>query len=388
MSAILVIENGELLTPEPAGKQTVLAIHGQITQIGNVNLAAIDELGIAWQRIDAEGCYVIPGLIDPHEHLIGGSGEKGYATATPEITMGEILRGGITTVVGCIGTDQLTRNLPSLLGRVKALNEEGISAHMYTGGYSVPPDSITATAQQDIVYLSEVIGIGETAISDLRSSDPSPDELARVVSKAYIGGILSRKCGVCHVHVGGGSRGMNHLFTLLSHHDVKPQSIYPTHVNRNHHVMKQGVDLQRLGVTIDFDTEGEELTSDLRHFLDFGGDLKSLTVSSDASFSSPCTLFNQVRHAVIEGVVTLEQILPTVTRNAANVLAFHKKGRISLGSDADFVILKKADLEIRDVIAHGKVMIRDGILEYRPRALANSNRKIELYGEKKGKSDR
>jgi len=39
---------------------------------------------------------VTPGFIDPHEHLLGVSGEEGFATQTPEISVSEIICAGIT----------------------------------------------------------------------------------------------------------------------------------------------------------------------------------------------------------------------------------------------------------------------------------------------------
>jgi beta-aspartyl-dipeptidase (metallo-type) len=71
---------------------------------------------------------VTPGFIDPHEHLLGGSGEEGFATQTPEISVSEIICAGITTVVGCLGVDTTMKTLPGLLAKAKALKEGGLNA--------------------------------------------------------------------------------------------------------------------------------------------------------------------------------------------------------------------------------------------------------------------
>jgi beta-aspartyl-dipeptidase (metallo-type) len=55
--------------------------------------------------IDASGCVVTPGFIDPYQHLLGGSGEEGFSSQTPEISVSEIIAAGITTVVGCLGVE-------------------------------------------------------------------------------------------------------------------------------------------------------------------------------------------------------------------------------------------------------------------------------------------
>ena len=63
---------------------------------------------------------------------------KDFATQTPEIHLTEIVRAGITTVVGTLGVDNTMKTMAGLLAKVKALKEEGLSAYLWSGGYSVP----------------------------------------------------------------------------------------------------------------------------------------------------------------------------------------------------------------------------------------------------------
>src|SRR3954467_9876730 len=102
---LLLIQGGELYSPEPYGPASVLVAGGKVLKVGDVDRRALDRLGVDYDVIDAAGGPVTPGLLDPHEHLLGGSGEKGFATQTPEIQPREIVAGGITTVVGCLGVD-------------------------------------------------------------------------------------------------------------------------------------------------------------------------------------------------------------------------------------------------------------------------------------------
>src|SRR5215210_433877 len=158
---LTLIENGEIYAPQPQGRSDVLLLGDRIARIGEVDRRAVERLGLELTIIDATDCLVTPGLIDPHEHLLGGSGERGFSTQTPEIFLGELIRAGITTVVGCLGVDTTTKTMPGLLARAKALREEGLTTFIYTGGYNVPPTTLTGSVRHDILFVEEVLGAGE-----------------------------------------------------------------------------------------------------------------------------------------------------------------------------------------------------------------------------------
>lgn len=87
----------------------------RIARIGEIDRRAVEALGLELAIIDATDCLVTPGLIDPHEHLLGGSGEQGFSTQTPEIFLNELISSGVTTVVGCLGVDTIIKTMPGLL---------------------------------------------------------------------------------------------------------------------------------------------------------------------------------------------------------------------------------------------------------------------------------
>jgi len=379
---LTLIEHGEVLAPTPLGRQSVLLMGDTIATIGTIARSALDGLGCPYAVIDASGCWVTPGLIDPHEHLLGGSGERGFCTQTPEIALSEIVTAGITTVVGCLGADATTKTLPGLLAKVKGLREEGISAYLYTGGYSVPPTTVTPSVRADLLYIDEVIGVGEIAIADDRSTDPQPPELARIVSDAYCGGLLSRKAGIAHFHVGTGARRLETLRTLLEHYDVQPSWLYPTHIERSEALMHEAIALAQRGSFVDIDTVEEDLPQWLQYFCENDGPLAQLTVSSDASISSPHTLFAQVCACVQDQNFALADVLPLVTANTARVLKLSRKGRLAPGQDADVLVLAQGSLDLIHVIARGRHVVRNGVLNVREHFLHGSNRRITLYGQK------
>ena len=377
-----LIENGFVYSPEPRGVQSLLLAGGRIEKIGEVDRRALEFAGLDLEVVDASDCFIAPGMIDPHEHLLGGSGEEGFSSQTPEIFLREIAIAGVTTVVGCLGVDTTTKTMPGLLARAKALDEEGLTAFIWSGGYNVPPTTITGSLRNDLIFIAEVIGAGEVAISDNRATEPSLDELARLVSDARVGGMLSRKSGVTHFHVGDHPRRLGPLRALLDNYAVEPEWLYPTHVDRNRELMREAAAFTRLGAFVDIDVTEENLPEQLRRFIDDNGDMSRLTVSSDAAISSPRALYDQICACVVIHGLPLELALSLVTANTARVLKLDRKGRLEPGFDADALVLRRKTLEITHVFARGRPLVRGGELVVTERFLARNKRRISLYGRK------
>jgi beta-aspartyl-dipeptidase (metallo-type) len=379
---LTLIENGFIYDPEPRGIQTVLMAGDRIERIGQVDRRAIEASGLDLEVVDASDCFVIPGFIDPHEHLLGGSGEEGFSSQTPEIFLREIAIAGVTTVVGCLGVDTTTKTMPGLLARAKALEEEGLTAFIWSGGYNIPPTTITGSLRNDLIFIDEVIGAGEIAISDNRATEPTVDELARLVSEAYVGGMLSRKSGVTHFHVGDHPRRLGPLRALVESHAVEPEWLYPTHIDRSRELMREAAAFTRLGGFVDVDMTEENLPEQLRRFIDDKGVLSRLTVSSDAAISSPRALHEQICACVTDHGFSLELVLPLVTANTARVLKLDRKGRLEQGASADALVLRRKNLEITHVFARGRQLVCGGEVVVTEKFLARSKRRISLYGKK------
>lgn len=377
---LTLIEHGEIYAPEKRGENSVLIAAGKILKIGRVDRQALETLHVSIDVIDALDCVVVPGFIDPHEHLLGGSGEEGFATQTPEIYAGELVSAGITTVVGCLGVDTTMKTMAGLLAKAKALKEEGLTAFLWTGGYNVPPTTISDSVKNDIMFVEEIIGAGEIAISDERSTDPQPQELSRLVSDSRNGGMLAKKCGLTHFHVGDEENRLKLLNILIDDFQTPAESIYPTHIERSEELMKEAIALAKRGSFVDIDPVEQDLAKWLKFYLENGGDPKKLTASSDASISSPRTLFDQIRGCVTEHNFSLEKVLPIVTANTADALKLENKGRLEEGKDADVLVLRRDSLEIKDVIANGKRLFKNGKLAFKEKFLEGSNRTVNLKG--------
>jgi beta-aspartyl-dipeptidase (metallo-type) len=378
---MLLIRNADVFAPAHAGRQDILVAGGRIERV---------QPGIRvpegfCEEFDAAGAIAAPGFIDGHVHVTGGGGEGGYATRTPELVLSDAVRGGVTTVVGCLGTDGVTRSLAALLAKVRGLEDEGISAFMYTGYYAVPVRTLTGSIEQDLLLVDKVIGVGEVALSDHRSTQPTFDEFARLSAESRRGGILSGKSGVVNIHLGDGPRGLSMLRRVLEETEIPASQFLPTHVNRNPTLFEEGVAYAQAGGLVDFTTstvpafldDGEvKAAAGLRRMLEAGVDPGRVTFTSDGQGSLPAfdaegrlcrlevgrvtSLFAEVRDAVLLEKVPLETALRVVTSNPARILKLRQKGEIAPGRDADLVLLGRDGLDIRGVLARGRWLMRDG----------------------------
>ena len=376
-----LIAGAEVYDPAPVGKRSILVVDERIQKVGDIDQAAVERLGIEYDVIDAEGCLVLPGFVDPHEHLLGGSGEGSLALQSPMLFPNEIVRAGITSVVGTLGVDTTMKTIAGLLARVKTMREEGLSAWMWTGGYNVPPTTVMGSVRSDMLFVDEVIGAGEVAISDERSLNQSGQELAKLVRDTHVGGLLSGKAGLTHFHVGEEETRLEPLREIIEDFRVKAEWLYPTHVQRNERLLSEAIDLANEGACVDFDVVDEDLARWFRFYLENGGPLERLTFSSDADSSTPDILAEQVRGLVTTHGYSLDLVLPLVTTNPARILKLPRKGQIAAGCDADLLIVEPDTLAVRDVIARGRRVVQHGQVVHREKFLEKSKRAVEIIGD-------
>jgi beta-aspartyl-dipeptidase (metallo-type) len=221
---LTLIKNANVYAPKHLGKKDILVGAGKILAIEDhiENHSAIQK---TW---DVQHKVVTPGLIDQHIHVIGAGGKDGFATMTPEVNLSELISCGTTTVCSLLGTDGTARNIRTLYAKVKALNQEGISAYMLSGYYGMDTKTITESIQGDMLFIDKVLGV-KIAISDIRSSYPTARELVRKLRDIMVGGMIGGKKGILHVHLGYLPSKMDVLFELVNDFHFPIKHISPTH---------------------------------------------------------------------------------------------------------------------------------------------------------------
>jgi len=382
----LIVKNAELYAPERLGRRDLLFCSGRIAAIAE-RLEAAD-LPFPCDTLDAGGRPLVPGFIDGHVHVTGGGGEGGFRTRTPGLSIADTIAAGVTTVLGLLGTDGLTRSVENLVATTYGIREAGLSAWCLTGSYRLPLTTVTGDAAKDIMMIEPVIGIGEVAVSDHRSSKPGVSELARLASEARVAGMLAGKAGIVVMHLGDAPAGLEPLEAAVAAGDLPRRQFMPTHCNRNPRVFSQALAWALSGGWIDFTAGAWDSgakdggLSAARAFASAreNGCRDRATISSDGQGSLPIfdesgalaalavgsceSLARALREMVAELGIPLEEALLPLTSTPARALGLARKGRLEPGFDADAVILD-AELRPSSVIARGRVLLREGTLEYR-----------------------
>jgi beta-aspartyl-dipeptidase (metallo-type) len=373
---LTLFKNANVYSPAFEGKKDILVAGKTIIDIReNIDLDA----GFESEIIDCEGLHLMPGLIDSHVHITGGGGEGGPGSMMPELDVKMMIDGGVTTVVGCLGTDGITRTVTNVLMKVKNIRAQGLSAWMYTGAYQVPPPTITGDVARDIALFEEIIGLGEIAISDHRSSVPATNELIRLAAHTRVGAMLGGKAGIVILHMGDARDPFRPIHEVVANSELKYTQFMPTHCNRNHYIFEDAKEYGKMGY-VDITTSSypyypdEEIKPSraLKLLLESGVPIQHITFTSDACGSLPGfdpetgklikiemglpdSILREIRDAVREEGISLATAVKVATSSPADILKLPGKGYIRKGYDADILILNE-DLEVLHLMANGELM--------------------------------
>ena len=370
---LTLIKNTNLYAPASLGQKDLLVAGGKIVKIAD-NLKTFENEAAVF---DAKGKIVTPGLIDQHIHITGAGGKHGFSSMTPEIKLSELIGCGTTTVVGLMGTDGTARSIQTLYAKVKSLEEEGISAYLLCGYYGLDSLTLTENIKSDMIFIDKVLGC-KIAISDVRSSYPTPLDLVRKLRDVMVGGFIAKKKGILHIHLGNLKTKMDVLFKLVNEYQFPIDHISPTHVGRTKALFEQAIDFAKLGGMIDITTGASKYTDPYKsvlYALEKGVAIDQMTFSSDGN--AGLTKFDangnsigvtkapidqnlaQTVALIQKGGVAITDAFKLITLNPANNLGLQCKGRIEVGSDADLCCFTN-DLKLTDVFAMGQQMMVNG----------------------------
>jgi beta-aspartyl-dipeptidase (metallo-type) len=372
-----LVRNARLFAPADRGACDLVVCNGQIERLS----AGLQDLPAWAETVDLEGRLVIPALVDCHVHVTGGGGEAGAGSRIGPIAADEYRAAGIGTVVGVLGTDDTTRTTGSLVAWTRELGAHGLTARCLTGGYHVPPTTLTGSVRGDIVWIDVIVGVGELAISDHRSSHPTRDELVRIASDAHVAGLMTGKAGIVHVHTGDGVGGLEPIRQALGASELPSGVFHPSHVNRRKALFDEAVALASAGTPIDItafpvgdDEDAWSAPAALARYLESAAPAHLVTISSDGGgclpvfdahgqvveydVAMPGALLDSLRQAVGSGI-ELEDALPAFTTNPAAVLRLPNQGWIGAGSAADLLVLDE-DLALHRAMLGGHWFGADG----------------------------
>ena len=363
-----IIENVHVFAPDDLGVGDIVFCHDKIVEIGHGLFASYPTAS----RLDGRGLRAIPGYIDQHVHVTGGGGEGSFRTRVPELKFTDCVRAGVTTLVGVLGTDGITRNVENLLAKTKALSEEGVTAYCLTGSYEYPTITLTGDVKKDIAFISEVLGV-KVALSDHRCSHLTKAELVRLVSDVRMASLISGKPGVVTIHMGRGKQNLHLIFEVLEETDLPIKHFRPTHVGK---LGEPAIRFAKMGGYIDFTASPNpsDAAGDIVGALKAGAPLERVTLSSDSNGSLPkwneknemigivaasmTSLHNVLKELIQVEKMEVADALLLATTNVAQALELHTcKGRLQEGFDADILLLD-SDFNLDTVIARGKVLMQ------------------------------
>ncbi len=384
---MILLRNGELFGPRARGKNDLLVGGGKILAIEKSIQPGV--LPGPVEVIDAEGLAVVPGFVDGHQHFTGGGGEGGFHTRTPEMRLSMNTTHGVTTAVGVLGTDSLTRSVESLYAKTQSFNAEGLTAFMLTGSYWHPSPTLTGSVARDLVFLQPVIGC-KLALSDIRGPHIEAAGLAALAADIRVAALVAGKPGVITVHTGVQPSGLDLIFEVVRNHAARADMFIPTHINRRDpRLTEQVLELARLGATVDATCMNSlpaadalnRSAADFARLADENGLFERVAFSSDAGGSLP--VWNEDRSRIVSmGIGTpasllfelaslvnlkgmaLEKALRPLTTTPARAYGLAGlKGELKPGADADILVVDPGRMEVRDVLARGTVMVRHREIE-------------------------
>ena len=387
---ITIIRNAEVHAPAPLGRRDVVLAGEKIV---GVSEPGVEINGLDVEVIDAAGRALTPGFIDNHVHVLGGGGGLGMASRAPELQTSQLVRTGTTAVIGMLGFDATTKNMEALIAKTKAFREDGISAYCLTGAtLEHPVPTFTGRIRTDIVFVEEIIGVGEISISELGygydSFGAGAQYIAEVAVAGLLAGRLTRKAGFLCLQVPPYlSQVLKPMFEVVEQTGIPITQFIPSHVNQTPQYLEDAKEWGKRGGWLDVGANyapdnGYDRATDpvkaITSLVESGVPIERILISSDGNGAPPkeekgenkprranympvSRLMKTWRRLVAEEGFSMADALGTVTSNVAQATGLTTKGQIAVDMDADLILFDDG-WEIHSVFARGQRMVAEGRL--------------------------
>jgi beta-aspartyl-dipeptidase (metallo-type) len=370
---LTLLKGGHVYSPSDCGVSDVLIAGTRIAKVDTkIDMPSIGKL---LKVIDVSGKILVPGFIDQHVHILGGGGPS---SRIPELQQTALNTNGITTIVGLLGLDTVSKTLDTLLMKAKSLEIDGTNTFIYAGGFDFPPNTITGNLKRDLAIIDKVIGV-KIALGEELGAQPSSQSLAQIFSDTVAGAKLGQKPGIIHIHIGDclGRDPFSIIANAMDESGVSGKHIVLTHINWNMDILKRAVAFADKGTFLNLDSifrpkyganDAVLASNAITILLNAGIPLERVTMTTDAnSVITPSfyatgleTLWIAIKEIYESGTLDLSAALNLVTRNPANILNLsHTKGKIEEQADADIQILTP-DLNLFALTSKGKFLIEQG----------------------------
>jgi dihydroorotase (multifunctional complex type) len=387
----LLIKNGTVVTPANRSKLDILVVDGKIASLSAPMLISENTADTV---IDAEGLYVLPGIIDAHVHFRdpGHTYKEDFSTGSAAAAAG-----GVTTVFDMpnnmprtVGKAELEEKLEAIkgkayvdyalyglltsenCGRIEELVRCGIRGFKCLMGISAMN---TPTGRDvDIWRGSEILRdtgipisvhaedtqIVAQAREDLQK-DGRNDPVAHMLSHPPISETLAVERAIMAAEAVGGRIHIAHISakeTVQLIREAKRRGVKVTCEVGPHNLFFTDKDYDRKGSSMFMNPpirsaehqqallEGiidgtiDMIATDHAPHSDEEKSMKNGVFSAKSGFCGVETEVGAMLTLINRGLLTLEQYAKVGSENAARLFRLYpKKGCIAVGSDADFTIV-------------------------------------------------
>ncbi len=375
----MIIKNGNVFTPYfKFEKQDVRLENGVIAETGDCG---------ADTAIDAEGMYVIPGLIDQHTHGSLG-GDWGDGKVESMRTMSEYYgRNGVTSVAATVTTLKL-EDVEAAMRAIKAFGEEQKKELTGARVRGINLESMFLSHEKKGAHLEEYLRLPDAGLVErlneesgglLRIVNVAPElegamDFIRELSDRFVISVAHTACDYDTALLAhdAGARQVTHFFnamtSFLHRAPGVPGAVFDSKLNAE--LICDGVHVHPSVIRTVFKlmadrvimisdsiracglSDGEYILGDLPVTVKAGrATLKDGTIAGSAA-----SVMDDLRRVVSFGV-PLEQAVRAATCNPAKTLGIDgRTGFIIPGYDADIVVLDKA-LDVKHVFIGGKKIV-------------------------------